>query len=328
MPETMEKVEQKIPEIAVLNSGHKMAVAGLGCAAHPLPPLEQLVTTFIDAMEIGYRHFDTAACYGTEEALGRAVAKALEIGLIKSRDELFITSKLWCTDADHDLVQPALKQTLGKLGLEYLDLYLIHWPLRLKQGTEMLNFTKDAILPFDMHGTWKAMEECSKLGLTKSIGLSNFTCEKISKLQESATILPAVNQVEMNVGWQQRKLVPFAKEKGIHIIAWSPLGGYGTSWGSNAVMENPIIKNIADSRNKTVAEVALRWVYLQGASVIVKSFSKERMKQNLQVFDWELTKEEMDQILQIPQRRAPGTEALVDPTGPYKSLEEFWDGDI
>ena len=88
MPETMEKVEQEIPEIAVLNSGHKMAVAGLGCAAHPLPPLEQLVTTFIDAMEIGYRHFDTAACYGTEEALGKAVAKALEIGLIKSRDEL------------------------------------------------------------------------------------------------------------------------------------------------------------------------------------------------------------------------------------------------
>ncbi|XP_027167444.1 methylecgonone reductase-like [Coffea eugenioides] len=323
----MEKAGETIPEI-VLNTGHKMPLVGLGCAGQPLPPSEQLVSIFIDAMEIGYRHFDTAALYGTEEALGKAVAKALEIGLIKSRDELFITSKLWSTDADHDLVLPALKQTLGKLGLEYLDLYLIHWPLRLKQGTSVSNFTKDAILPFDMHGTWKAMEECSKLGLTKSIGLSNFTCEKISKLQESATILPAVNQVEMNVGWQQRKLVPFAKEKGIHISAWSPLGGYGTSWGSNAVMENPIIKNIADSRNKTVPQVALRWVYQQGASVIVKSFSKERMKQNLQIFDWELTKEEMDQILQIPQRRAPGTEALVDPTGPYKSLEEFWDGDI
>lgn len=324
----MEKAEETIPEI-VLNTGHKMPVVGFGCAAPgPLPPLEQLVSIFVHAMEIGYRHFDTAAVHGTEEALGKAVAKAQEIGLVKSRDELFITSKLWCTDADHDLVLPALKQTLGKMGLEYLDLYLVHWPVRLKQGTGMSNFTKDAILPFDMHGTWKAMEECSKLGLTKSIGLSNFTCEKISKLLQIATIPPAINQVEMNVGWQQRKLVPFAKGKGIHISAWSPLGANGMPYGSNAVMESPIIKNIADSRNKTVAQVALRWIYQQGASVIVKSFNKERMKQNLQLFDWELTKEEMDQILQIHQRRAARVEIFVHPTGPYKSLEELWDGDI
>ncbi|XP_027125634.2 protein REDOX 2 [Coffea arabica] len=328
MPETMEKVEQKIPEIVVLNSGHKMPVVGLGCAAHPLPPLEQLVSTFIDAMEIGYRHFDTAACYGTEEALGRAVAKALEIGLIKSRDELFITSKLWCTDADHDLVLPALKQTLGKLGLEYLDLYLVHWPVRVKHGAEKFNFAKDEILPFDIHGTWQAMEECTKLGLTKSIGLSNFTREKICKLLEIATIPPAVNQVEMNVGWQQRKLVPFAKERGIRICAWSPLASYGGLWGNNAVMENPVIKDIAASKSKSVAQVALRWIYQQGASFVVKSFNKERMKQNLQIFDWELTKEEMDQILQIPQRRGFAGEVFVHPTGPYKSVEELWDGDI
>ncbi|XP_027167445.1 methylecgonone reductase-like [Coffea eugenioides] len=323
----MEKVEQKIPEI-VLNSGHKMPVVGLGCAAHPLPPSEQLVTAFIDAMEIGYRHFDTAACYGTEEALGIAVAKALEIGLIKSRDELFIASKLWCTDADHDLVLPALRQTLGKLGLEYLDLYLIHWPVRLKHGAQMFSLAEDEILPFDMHGTWKAMEECSQLGLTKSIGLSNFTCEKISKLLQIATIPPAINQVEMNVGWQQRKLVPFAKEKGIAVSAWSPLGSYGNFWGTNAIVENPIIKDIAASKGKTVPQVALRCIYQQGASVIVKSFNKERMKQNLQIFDWELTKEEMDQILQIPQRRGFSGDVFVHPTGPYKSIEELWDGDI
>ncbi|KAL3512468.1 hypothetical protein ACH5RR_025185 [Cinchona calisaya] len=327
MTEKIETFEEKIPEI-VLNSGHKMPVVGLGCATHPLPPTEQLVSIFIDAMENGYRHFDTAKLYGTEEALGKAVAKALEIGLIKSRDELFITSKLWSTDADHDLVLPALKQTLGKLGLEYLDLYLIHWPVRIKHGTQMVNFTKDDILPFDIHGTWKAMEECSKLGLTKSIGLSNFTCAKISKLLEIATIPPAVNQVEMNVGWQQRKLVPFCKEKGIRMCAWSPLGAYGTSWGTNAVMENPILKEIAASKSNTVSQVALRWIYQQGASVIVKSFNKERMKQNIQIFDWELTEEEMDRILQIPQRRMWRGEAYVHPTGLYKSEEELWDGEI
>ncbi|KAL3512469.1 hypothetical protein ACH5RR_025186 [Cinchona calisaya] len=327
MTENMETFEKKIPEI-VLNSGHKMPVVGLGCATHAMPPTEQLVSIFIDAMENGYRHFDTAKLYGTEEALGKAVAKALEIGLIKNRDEVFITSKLWCTEADHDLVLPALKQTLGKLGLEYLDLYLIHWPVRVKHGAHMLNFAKDEILPFDIHGTWKAMEECSKLGLTKAIGLSNFTCEKISKLLENATIPPAVNQVEMNVGWQQRKLVPFCKEKGIRVCAWSPLGAYGTSWGTNAVMENPILQEIAASKSKTVAQVALRWIYQQGASVIVKSFNKERMKQNIQIFDWELTEEEMDRILQIPQSRGVGGDMFIHPTGPYKSVEEIWDGDL
>ncbi|KAL3512472.1 hypothetical protein ACH5RR_025189 [Cinchona calisaya] len=112
MTEKMETSEKKSPEI-VLNSGHKMPVVGFGCAIQPVPPTEQLVSIFVDAMENGYWHFDTAACYDTEEALGGAVAKALEIGVIKSRDEQFITSKLWCTEADHDLVLPALKQTLG-----------------------------------------------------------------------------------------------------------------------------------------------------------------------------------------------------------------------
>ncbi|KAL3512474.1 hypothetical protein ACH5RR_025191 [Cinchona calisaya] len=327
MPDKMKNFDEKIPEV-VLNSGHKMPAVGFGSAGYPMPPTEQLASIIVDAMEIGYRHFDTAACYGTEEALGKAVAKAIEIGVIKSRDELFITSKLWCTEADHDLVLPALKQTLGKLGLEYLDLFLIHWPVRVKHGAHKFNFAKDEILPFDVHGTWKAMEECSKLGLTKSIGLSNFTCEKISKLLENATIPPAVNQVELNVGWQQRKLVPFCKEKGIQICAWSPLGAYGNFWGTNAVMENPILQEIAAPKGKTMAQVALRWIHQQGGIPIVKSFNKERMKQNIQLFDWELTQEEMDRILQIPQQRVCKGEAYVHPTGPYKSEEELWDGDI
>lgn len=115
--------------------------------------------------------------------------------------------------------------------------------------------SKDDVLPLDMHGTWKAMEECNKLGLTKSIGVSNFTCEKLSKLLENATIPPAVNQVEMNVSWQQKKLLPFCKQKGIHINAYSPLGSYGTFWGSNTIMENPVLNRIAASRNKTTAQV-------------------------------------------------------------------------
>ncbi|CAJ2679435.1 unnamed protein product [Trifolium pratense] len=206
---------------------------------------------------IGYRHFDTAAFYNTEEPLGQAVSKALELGLVKNRDELFITSKLWCTDAHHDLVLPALKTTLKKLGLEYVDLYLIHWPVRFKQDVEGLNFKSEDIIPFDIKGTWEAMEECYRLGLAKSIGVSNFGIKKLSTLLENAKIPPAVNQVEMNPSWHQGKLREFCKQKGIHVSAWSPLGGYNLSWGSCAVMENSILREIAEARKKSVAQVQL-----------------------------------------------------------------------
>ncbi|CAI9113263.1 OLC1v1013836C1 [Oldenlandia corymbosa var. corymbosa] len=195
--------EPKIPEI-LLNSGHKMPMIGFGCAASNMPPLEELISILLKAMEIGYRHFDTASAYGSEEALGKAVAKALEMGLIKNRDELFITSKLWITQNHPDLVLPALKQTLETMGLEYLDLYLIHSPVRIKEGVDPFKLGEGDVLPFDMIGTWKVMEDCFKLGLTKSIGVSNFSSGKISKLLDSSTIPPAVNQVEMNVNWQLR----------------------------------------------------------------------------------------------------------------------------
>ncbi|XP_061364595.1 methylecgonone reductase-like [Gastrolobium bilobum] len=253
---------KKIPEV-ILCSGQKMPLIGMGTAPNPLTPQEALISIFIDGFDVGYRHFDTASLYGSEEPLGKAVAKALELGLIKGRDEVFITSKLWCTDAQHDLVLPALKTTLQKLGLEYVDLYLIH----------------------------------------------------------------CCGQVEMNPSWQQGKLREFCKQEGIHVSAWSPLGAYKTSWGSNAVMENPILMEIARARQKSVAQVALRWIYEQGTSPIAKSFNKERMKQNLEIFDWELSQEELQKLSQIPQRRTVTGEQFVSENGPFKSLEELWDGE-
>ncbi|KAJ4974835.1 hypothetical protein NE237_008009 [Protea cynaroides] len=310
-----------IPEI-VLSSGQRMSLIGMGTACNPIPP--NLISTLVQAIELGYRHIDTASVYNTEEFVGHAVAQALDQGIIKSRSDIFVTSKLWCSNADHDLVLPALKETLQKLGLDYVDLYLVHWPLRLKEGNRSLPKEED-FLPFDMRGTWKAMEECCKLGFAKSIGVSNFSAKKLSQLLTYVTIPPVVNQVEMSVAWQQRKLMQFCNEKGIHVSAWSPLAAYGTQWGSTLVMENPILKDIAMAKRKTIAQVSLRWVYQQGASPIVKSFSKERMKENLQIFDWELTQEELDQISQIPQKKNFSGEIFVSPNGPYKSLEELWD---
>ncbi|KAE9588275.1 putative methylecgonone reductase [Lupinus albus] len=249
---------KKIPEV-ILNTGQNMPVIGLGTVANPLPPNEELTSIFIDAFDVGYRHFDTADIYKTEEPLGQAVAKALDLGLIKTRDEVFITSKLWCSDADHDFVLPALRKTLQKLGLEYVDLYLIHWPVRLKnKGEESIHLNEisaENMIPLDIKGTWKAMEECHRLGLAKSIGVSNFGIKKLSQILENATIPPAVNQVELNPSWQQRKLGEFCKKNGIHLSGWSPLGAYKALWGSNAVMENPILKEIAHSRHKNVAQM-------------------------------------------------------------------------
>ncbi|XP_061358175.1 protein REDOX 2-like isoform X2 [Gastrolobium bilobum] len=317
---------KKIPEV-ILCSGQKMPLIGMGTAPNPLTPQEALISIFIDGFDVGYRHFDTASLYGSEEPLGKAVAKALELGLIKGRDEVFITSKLWCTDAQHDLVLPALKTTLQKLRLEYVDLYLIHWPLRLRPGVELINISEEDVFPLDMKGTWEAMEECYRLGLAKSIGVSNFGIKKLNQLLENATVLPAVNQVEMNPSWQQGKLREFCKQEGIHVSAWSPLGAYKTSWGSNAVMENPILMEIARARQKSVAQVALRWIYEQRTSPIAKSFNKERMKQNLEIFDWELSQEELQKLSQIPQRRTVTGEQFVSENGPFKSLEELWDGE-
>ncbi|KAK4486193.1 hypothetical protein RD792_008862 [Penstemon davidsonii] len=314
--------EMQIPAV-VLNSGHKMQAIGVGTSVPVLPSTEQLVSILLHAIAAGYRHFDTASFYGTEEHVGLAVAEALDSSLIKSRDEIFITSKLWCTDAHSDLVLPSLKETLRKLGLKYVDLYLIHWPVRFRKDGDSLT-----IMNFDIKETWEAMEECCKLGLAKSIGVSNFSCAKLSKLLENATIRPAVNQVEMNVGWQQQKLMQFSKENNIHVCAWSPLGAYGASWGTNVVMESPILKDIAATKNKTVAQVALRWIYQQGAIPIVRSLNRERMKENLDIFDWELTDEEIHRIGQIPQQRMCKAVEFVGPNSQYKSLEELWDGEI
>ncbi|KAM0019770.1 putative D-galacturonate reductase [Helianthus debilis subsp. tardiflorus] len=258
----------------------------------------------IEAVKLGYRHFDTAAIYQTEKPVGEAIAEALRLGLIKSRSEVFITTKLWCNSADRHLVLPALKQSLKNLGLEYVDLYLIHWPFKANQKKFELPIPNECIAAMDIKAVWEGMEECQNLGLTKSIGVSNFSAKRIEQILSFAKIPPAVNQVEMNPLWQQKKLNRFCKENGIVVTAYSPLGATGNSaWGHNRVMECDILQGIAESKGKTVAQISLRWLYEQGVIIAVKSFNTERMKQNLDIFDWSLTEEELNKIDQIPQRR-------------------------
>nr|XP_017220713.1 PREDICTED: non-functional NADPH-dependent codeinone reductase 2-like [Daucus carota subsp. sativus] len=320
-----------IPEICLSSGNAKpMPVLGLGLGASD--PTPEVITNtkkaVLDAIELGYRMFDTAAFYQTEEALGEAIAQAISRGLIKSRDELFITSKLWLHDNYGDRVLPALQKSLRDMKLDYLDQYLIHFPVSMKAGSNPFQLNPENFAAMDFKAVWTAMEECQSLGLTKSIGVSNFSCKKLADILAFAKIPPAINQVELNPAWQQGKLRAFCQANGIKVAAYSPLGAAGAFWGTKGVLEAEVLIEIAKSKGKSVAQIALRWAYEQGIVIVMKSYNKERLKQNLEIFGWELSDEESKKIAAIPQRRANLAEFFVSETGPFKTLEELWDGEL
>ncbi|CAN6555345.1 unnamed protein product [Malus baccata var. baccata] len=302
----------KMPEVVLASSigPRSMPAIGFGTAANKFEP-HVLKTAVV-------------------ETLGEAIQEALGLGLVASRDQVFVTSKLWITDAHPHLVIPALHKSLQNLQLKYLDLYLIHWPISAKPGTLVYPLNAGDLMPMDFKAVWAAMEECQRLGLTKSIGLSNFSTKKIENILSFATIPPSVNQVEMNPLWQQKKLRDFCKTNGIIVTAFSPLGGIGSCWGSNHVFESKVLQEIAKERGKTIAQVCIRWVYQAGATLAVKSYNKERLKQNVDIFDWKLSETDIEKISQIPQRKMMLREDMVSVNGPspYKSLEDLWDGEL
>ncbi|PWA89084.1 NADPH-dependent codeinone reductase 1-4 [Artemisia annua] len=293
-----------IPNTTISSSDGRRPIplVGMGMAT-PAEGHEQVKTGIIEAIKVGYRHFDTASLYGTEKALGEAIKEALNLGLINSRADLFITTKLWCNSTQGHLVVPAMQQSLKDLGLEYVDLYLIHWPVTLHSDEIKFLVPKECIAAINIKDVWEGMEKCQDLGLTKSIGVSNFGPRLIEEILSFAKIPPAVNQVEMNPLWQQKRLNEFCKKNDILLTGYSPLGASGTQWGHNRVMESDVLQDIAKSKGKTVAQIALRWIYEQGVIFVVKSLNKERMQQNLEIFDWSLTEDELNKISKIPQQK-------------------------
>ncbi|KAL6905439.1 hypothetical protein ACP4OV_003040 [Aristida adscensionis] len=325
---------------AALSSGKPMPRVAMGTAAFPLDEARGAAAVreaVLRALDAGYRHFDTAAVYGTERALGEAIAEAVRAGAVASRGELYVTSKLWNADAHPGRVIPALKRTLQNLQMEYVDLYLIHNPVSLRlppEGGEWWAaprtgpvMVKEDLVALDMEGVWKEMEECQRRGLAKAIGVSNFSCKKLEHLLSFARIPPAANQVEVHPYCRQNKLRAFCKEKGIQLCAYSPMGGKGAPWANNSVMDCPILKQIAKDRGKTVAQVCMRWVYEQGDCVITKSFNEKRMRENLAIFDWELTDEDRQKIANLPESRG-NYDFFVHESGPFKTADELWDGEI
>ncbi|KAJ1700105.1 hypothetical protein LUZ63_008617 [Rhynchospora breviuscula] len=308
----------KFPMLS-LNSGHRMPVLGLGTFEFNFRP-EKAILAFIEAIKIGYRQFDSASLYGSEGALGEAISEAVQTGLIGSRKELFITSKLWCHDNHPDLVLSAIRSSLRNLKMEYLDLYLVHWPIHAKPGSLLFPMRKEDLIPFDLKGVWEAMEQCQRLGLVKSIGVSNFTRKRLDELLSFANIPPAVNQVEMHPAWRQETLKEYCAIKGINLTGYSPLGGKGSA-GGNPVLASDVLKEIADAKGKTVAQISLRWLYEQRVSIVVKSFSKDRLAENTEIFDWELTPDERQKINTIPQEKVWPVEDILYKEGSFISVD-------
>ncbi len=269
-------------EFVTLNNGVKMPLEGFGVFQVPDPAVcEQAV---LDAIATGYRLIDTAAAYMNEQAVGAAIQKC---GV--PREELFITTKLWVQDASYEGAKQAIETSLRNLGLDYIDLYLIHQPMG------------------DYIGAYRAMEEAYREGKLKAIGVCNFYPNRLADLCETVEVTPAVNQVELHPFFQQENALTLMKEYGVVPEAWGPFAE-----GNHGIFTHPVLTEIGKQYGKTAAQVALRWNVQRGVVVIPKSIHKNRMEQNIDIWDFQLSEEDMAQIAKLDL----GHSEIVDHSDP------------
>ncbi|GAA2336295.1 aldo/keto reductase [Saccharopolyspora halophila] len=272
----------QVPNIT-LNTGASIPQLGYGVFQ---VPADEVVTPVRAALDAGYRSIDTAKVYGNEEGVGKAIA---ESGI--NREDLFVTTKLWNDDQGHDSALKAFDDSLNRLGLDYVDLYLIHWPVP----------GKDLYVE-----TWKAFEEIYKSGRAKAIGVSNFQIHHLRRLFEETDVVPALNQIELHPNLPQAELRAFHAEHGIATEAWSPLGR------NNGLLDSTTVANLAEKYDKTPGQIVLRWHIQLGNVTIPKSVTPSRIEDNISIFDFELAEDDIAAItaLETGERVGPNPDEL------------------
>jgi len=268
--------------VITMNNG--VDIPALGFGVWQMEDLQECENAVIKAIETGYRMIDTASIYQNETAVGNAVKNSGT-----DREELFITSKLWVQDTSYEKTREAFQRTLDRLQLDYLDMYLIHWPYA------------------DFTGAWKAMEELYQEGKIRAIGVCNFPEDKMEELKAVATVLPVINQIELHPIFQQTALQGYNRENNIVTQPWSPLGN-----GNAGLLENSELQSIGEKYGKTVAQVIVRWHLQEGFCVIPKSVTPTRIEENFNVFDFELTEDEMNKVRSLDT----GKRLFFDPKDP------------
>ena len=291
-----------------LNNGNSIPILGLGTWESEKNLVGSTVKFAI--AQAGYRHIDCASIYGNEKEIGEALTDVVNTAV--TREELFITSKLWSTDHRPEYVEEACRKTLADLHLEYLDLYLMHFGIAFKHGGDLEPLDENGKVITDavsIQETWQAMEDLVKKGLVKSIGVSNFTTIMLIDLLTYAKVKPAMNQIELHPYNTQIELVDFCKRKDIAVTAYSPLGRQGVKEiKSPKLFDEPIIKVLAKKHKRTPAQILLNWAIGRGTIAIPKSVIQKEIAENIKVFDFELADEEKTEINSLNHSRR-----LVDP---------------
>ena len=278
-------MNEKNQEGIILRNGVKMPVIGYGTMPTDWTTGygDKFIGVVKDAIKAGYRNIDTAAVYNTEEYVGEAIRQSVNDGTIK-RQNMFISTKVWNADRGYDKTLKAFDASMKRLGLEYLDLYLIHTPAVAKWHDDWKEIN---------HSTWKAFEKLYNDGRVHAIGVSNFLPHHLQPLMGMAEITPMVNQIEVHPGFTSAQTVQFCKDNNIAVEAWGP-------FGNGQVLQNETLVAMAERYSKSVAQICLRWLVQQGIVPIPKSINLQRMKENLQVFDFMLSDDDMQAISTIP----------------------------
>ncbi|MFC0262080.1 aldo/keto reductase [Fontibacter flavus] len=310
------------------SNGDQLPMIGLGTWKSKPGEVYQAV---LWAIEAGYRHIDCAAIYDNEKEVGNALEKAFKDGLVK-REDMFITSKLWNSFHRLDDVGAGLKKTLKDLKLDYLDLYLIHWPISFKLGVGFAQKREDYYTYSDipLSQTWQGMEQCQSAGLTRHIGVSNFNISKLKEIGRSCTVFPEMNQVEMHPFLPQEKLVNFCKEQNMLMTAYSPLGSGDRSTAVKkedepSLLGNQTVNEIAIKHSCSPCQVLIAFSIARGNAVIPKSVNKERIAENFAASEITLTEEDMHKLMNIgTSYRFVDGRFFTGPFSPYK-MEDLWE---